>query len=603
MSNKGNNPAQLVHSELMMISLRDSGYRNPAWAACEFVDNSMEAMANNIGVFIRSGKIKRDNREVTGITDLFFLDDGIGMDAETLLNAPVWGGSSRHNSRKSFGRFGVGGPGAASSMSEIFSWTSKTKDSPMMKLEIDLGAVARGEYTDEVGRVLVPDTSETELDEDVLSYANSVGIDITTQGTVVHIKNPDRLNRGGFSKVDSMKAKLLEHFGLIYRHVLGTYQVFVSEERVRPVDPLFLMENGRHYDIGNGLFGNALPASVFEMKHEDSKGLIRKGKVKVRFSYMKRPTSGSADGFCDETGGKQHKGRFNTIKDTNRSNLIICRAGRQIDVIDGPTRGMENVKNAWTSPMNNDRYWAVEVDFEPELDEVMGVTVNKQQSTPNEQFWDRMVSEGVPETIKTLRKLSSKEAKEKEAEKEEAAVSSHIATEAMAAAMKEAGESRVLRSAEIEEKSKRNFEEAVKREHERNPEKPLSEIRRERQDSLDKLGFAIDFESHPEGSMFRPQKEGSLTRVLINREHEFYKAIWSATGPGSERVRYAVQILLMALAESELTQTLAKSDFYTDERLKWSRWIEWALRNLNGTIPVDEFELDEEGTEESGAAS
>ena len=600
MSNKAKNPAQLVHTELMMMSLRDSGYRSPAWAACEFVDNSMEALANNIGVFIRSGKIKRENREVTGITDLFFIDDGTGMDVETLSNAPAWGGSSRHNSRKSFGRFGVGAPGAASSMSEVFSWTSKTKDSPMMRLEVDLGAVARGEYTDEAGRVLVPDPYEVELDEDVLSYAVSMGIDITTQGTVVHIKGPDRLNRGGFSKADSMKAKLLEHFGLIYRHVLSRHQVFVTDERVIPVDPLFLMENGRHYDVGNGLFGNALPESVLEMKHEDSKGVLRKGKVKIRYSYMKRPVERGSNGFAN-VDGKRHKGRYNTIKD-NRSNLIICRAGRQIDIVDGPSRGMENVKDVWSVPMNNDRYWGVEVDFDPELDEVMGVTVNKQQATPNEQFWDRLVSEGVPETIKTLKALSSKEAKEEEAEKSEAAVSSDIASEAMVTAMKDAGESRALRSTEIEEKAARNFEESVRKEHERNPEKPLSEIRRDRQDSLDKLGFTIDYESHPEGSMFRPQKEGSLTRVLINREHEFYKAIWSATGPGSERVRYAVQILLMALAESELTQTSNNSQFYTGQRIQWSRWIERALKNLNGIVPVEEVEIDEAPAEDSGVA-
>src|SRR6185369_16076845 len=59
----------------------------------------------------------------------------------------------------------------------------------------------------------------------------------------------DRLrSMGGWIKADVLKSKLLENFGVIYRHWIPERHIFVEGTEVQAVDPLFLMEHGRFYD-------------------------------------------------------------------------------------------------------------------------------------------------------------------------------------------------------------------------------------------------------------------------------------------------------------------------------------------------------------------
>ena len=57
--------------------------------------------------------------------------------------------------------------------------------------------------------------------------------------------------------------------------------------------------------------------------------------------------------------------------------MIVCRAGREIDRVNVPAPGC-----GWDfSLANYDRLWALELDFEPTIDEFFGVTTSKQQIT------------------------------------------------------------------------------------------------------------------------------------------------------------------------------------------------------------------------------
>jgi hypothetical protein len=67
-----------------------------------------------------------------------------------------------------------------------------------------------------------------------------------------------------------------------------------------------------------------------------------------------------------------------------------------------------------------DRNWAVELDFDPELDEEFGITVNKQQASLSERAWQALMDNALPSIIKNDLRKSFKKAKDEEKAKTDA---------------------------------------------------------------------------------------------------------------------------------------------------------------------------------------
>src|SRR5262249_54088286 len=76
-------------------------------------------------------------------------------------------------------------------------------------------------------------------------------IDLNTleSGSVIVLENLDRLNRlPGWIKTETLRGKLKERFGVIYRYWLPEHKIYIDGALVQVVDPLFLMEHGRFFD-------------------------------------------------------------------------------------------------------------------------------------------------------------------------------------------------------------------------------------------------------------------------------------------------------------------------------------------------------------------
>src|SRR5215467_5843861 len=96
----------IIALDRFIQSTRDSGYKGTVSAIAELVDNALEASARRIDIQVRKPALG-DDFEVS------VLDNGVGMDAETLTEALRFGGTTRFNSRKGLGRFGMGLPNAS----------------------------------------------------------------------------------------------------------------------------------------------------------------------------------------------------------------------------------------------------------------------------------------------------------------------------------------------------------------------------------------------------------------------------------------------------------------------------------------------------------
>ena len=105
-------------------SMRNNDFSTEA-AIAEVIDNSMEAKSKNIKIKIFQSV--PPGKKKPRVNKIVFGDDGIGMNAETIQYALQVGWSSRYNSRKGIGRFGVGMTYGAISVCEFVEIYSREK--------------------------------------------------------------------------------------------------------------------------------------------------------------------------------------------------------------------------------------------------------------------------------------------------------------------------------------------------------------------------------------------------------------------------------------------------------------------------------------------
>ena len=100
--------AQLIPPHLAITAMRDSGYKNTAYALAELIDNSVQANASMIEVLCIEKRELVRQREVSRLWKIAVLDNGSGMDDKTLRMALQFGNGTRLNDRSGIGRFGMG---------------------------------------------------------------------------------------------------------------------------------------------------------------------------------------------------------------------------------------------------------------------------------------------------------------------------------------------------------------------------------------------------------------------------------------------------------------------------------------------------------------
>lgn len=72
------NPSQWVDSA------RDNGYKNAAMALGELIDNSLQAGASKVEVFVGEEFTRENTRRTWKVREIGILDNGGGMDADLL---------------------------------------------------------------------------------------------------------------------------------------------------------------------------------------------------------------------------------------------------------------------------------------------------------------------------------------------------------------------------------------------------------------------------------------------------------------------------------------------------------------------------------------
>lgn len=322
----------LVSIQTFIEATRDSGYKSTAAALSELVDNSFEAEATTVSVCLSEDA---DGKCIT------VTDNGTGMTPQTMQLALQFGGSTRFNSRRGTGRYGMGLPNGSVSQArrvDVYSWTDPGK---IWASYLDVDEIAAGR----VSSVPAP----TRFRPDAVDDSPS-----SSTGTVVVLTKCDRLD----FRTQKTQAKYLHlEFGRTFRHQLyGGKKLLINGEKVRPIDPLFLHK-------GNNLTGAEPYGPTLRYDVVAPGGVA--SQISVRFAVL--PI-------------EQWSALSNEEKNANQiskgAGLSIVRGGREIDCgwyFMGSKR-----------KENYDDWWRCEISFSPELDELFGVTHTKQKIYPTE---------------------------------------------------------------------------------------------------------------------------------------------------------------------------------------------------------------------------
>jgi hypothetical protein len=301
--------------------------------------------------------------------------------------------------------------------------------------------------------------------------------------------------------------------------------------------------------------------------------------------------------FQKDTAGKLGKARFGIMKENN-GYLIVTRAGRQIDLVAQPhySRESENL-----TIVNYDRNWAVELDFDPVLDEEFGITVNKQQVTLTESMWQKLSDEKLPSVITGLRSRTKKEIDDLKEPEDNPKAPPRTSEQVMKEAAKFSTRAKPKPSQERQEEAREKLEPEVEkkaREENVSQEEALQTILVEQQSRP----FVFAFESLEGAPFYRVEQYGIQTRVWINRRHRFYTDIYAPLERDA-RVRSAIELLIFVLAACELEAREDRELFYRAERSEWSRQLETTLALLDRHQSIDDARSAQSEDEEILAAA
>jgi len=570
---KGQGLLGIVFADAFLRGMRDIGYKNPAWALAEQIDNAIQAGADTIAIRMGYEKTKKTRVKPDMIA---LCDNGNGMIPEMISYAVRWGGTDREGDRNGFGRYGYGLPSSAVAIAKRYTVYSKTAGNDWHAVTVDIDQLADAASDAKKTTELLTARPATPPDW-VTKTTGDDTLDITTMpsGTIIVLEDPDRLAQvQGWAKTETIRTKLLQHFGGIYRHWLPERRLFVDGVVTQVLDPLFLMEHGRFFDE------TRVHAERIETRSiEVTTSRNTKGKISIRASVLP-PNFQLVDPA--EYGVKNKRPKLNKRWETMRdyNGLLICREGRHIDTINP----------RFTKFQNYDVNIKVEIDFDPELDEYFGITTAKQQIVVTDDMWEKIQHTGkeggalidlVADMRKRFKELQDElKAKAQNTTADDAPRPSEVAMEE---SEKFKGTTPETTSAQ-DETANKNLEDFAAAKAEATGQ-PKEEVLEDLTKRTKKRRWEVEFLAIPEGPFYRPVRVGEQKRLVINTDHPFYTKIFERATPD---VQAALEVLLFVIAERELEVKQDAETFYKAERQRWSE----RLRHALDTLVADETIVD-----------
>lgn len=351
----------LVPTHLAVRAMRDNGYRNTAYAVAELIDNAIQANATQVELLCCESEERVRRRTRRRIKHIAVLDNGDGMNDDVLRMALQFGNGTHLDDRSGIGRFGMGLPSASISQCrkvEVWSWQDGPENARYSF--IDLGAVEDGTMRE------VPAPVARELPAIWTAAATGVG----SSGTLVVWSVIDRaMWRTAQAVIRNSEFVIARMYRRFLHEGRASIRMaaFGEDSPTRCTIDEYAVAN----DPGYLLAPSSTPAPYDEtamFQPDGDSWEVRKRiefqdaehEVVIRFSYAKEEARNRANAGATDYG--KHAAR--------NVGVSLMRADRELDMDEGLVNNYDP----------RDRWWGVEIDFPPALDELFGVTNNKQSA-------------------------------------------------------------------------------------------------------------------------------------------------------------------------------------------------------------------------------
>lgn len=602
----------LFNSRKALESQRQSGYRTTAAAAREIVDNAIEAGATKVHVIFDKPAHRANYQRKDAVTAVAFIDNGSGMIPKMARFALSWGGGSHFDDPDFIGKFGFGLPNASINQStrvEVYTRTSGSEPFVMAWLDIS-------EYTGEGNVQTVQAPVEADLPDFVQRYLKVQDWSLE-HGTVVVWSRPDHLT---YATAGSLREHLMEDFGATYRNLLNAdLEVVVAGKAVEKVDPLFLDPTARFYrrpDDGGAILEDDTTITVKYAKDAatgerylekaekpsdlDDPNIISAGQINIRVARFPLGFVVGRELGDGITAVDEHaKARFEIRK--SRRGMSFVRAGREIETVDVFPRRASDVSSGlgdWPLLQAYAYHWGIEVKFPPALDEVFGITNDKQTVRPIEDFWRLLKKEEYDDLLHRQNRWQSEERKKAKEERDTAKLNAPGGPPSAAENAAQAGDAAMGEGGHVPDRSKAaaqaELERRAREEAERN-RRSIEEARAALENQALGQRYDITFVEDAHGPFYEPVWVGRQLQVRVNKLHPFFSALYGTLVqvPGGGLAKEAVDLLLFALArEEKMTRNEQTEEFYRTQRTeRWSPYLASAARSLTRDYP--EIVIDE----------
>ena len=591
--------AEIIPPELAVRAMRDSGYRNTDYALAELIDNSVQANATQVDVICHEVMKQVSQRKSRRIEQIAVVDNGDGMTPEILRIALQFGNGTHLQNRKGIGRFGMGLPNSSISQCrrlEVWSWQAGPSNA--MWTYLDVGEIEGGHLKSVPQPVHKPVPAE---------WRERSGL-FGTSGTLVLWSNFDdhRLQwRGAKATLENTETLI----GRMYRKFIDAGDLTIRlaayydgevtfDALTRVNDPIYLTRD----TVAPPPFDKEPMFQTWGEGDQDFTIEIdgTPHTVVVRISWAKEDTitRGSSVDRGWTTYGKHA---------AKNVGVSVVRERRELEL-----------DKSWTIGYDpRERWWGVEIEFPSALDEIFGVTNNKQhantfasmaqfnwkeEAEPGEQrstFRDRMLVNGDP------RGLLIEIAEYIQSQLDEIRRRIKDQTKGKRSTQKRHDDP------DVEDQATDKFRERAQSGHEApSDEAGFSDVDKEKlQDdliendhysSVDAKNIVdavvsrkrkVQFSTgHLDGHHFFSTKQfGDLTKITFNTNHPIYEQLLEVLDPSTEddtdadlldrvhRASDTLRLLFAAWARYELEET-QKHDELMEMRQEWGKMAKVFLR-------------------------
>ena len=376
-----------------LVSQRASGFKNTAYALAELIDNSFDANAKKVHVVLLEKNIGGRRK----IEEILVLDDGDGMSEEILQGALQFGNTTNSDidevvRTRRKGKFGYGLPNASLSQCQkigVYSW--KNKDA-VNYVYLDLEELKQNESIEIP--LVVPQ-------EFPAHYEGIFGF-LPSSGTIVSWSHCDRLSH---IRGDSIIKNSYDILGRLYRYLLAegksvifsifeympTKHIYVQQiknVKMRPNDPLFLMQDST---ISLALWSESVPGGATGKSAEIYERFVS---APDKCSPTSAPLSDYCHSFEFRWKGKVYNFQITTSVVLPDIQMPGQRDGGSTDVgkVYGKKEAIGNISfvradreiasghfgGFYNRTVLPQRFWSLEVKFDANADDLLGVHNNKQ---------------------------------------------------------------------------------------------------------------------------------------------------------------------------------------------------------------------------------